>query len=408
MIWFEQVLARLAELLQAAGVPEDKLNISALVIVYLATVLVAILLILLLVRIARGPKVGAVEEPVEAGGSTPEPEPAFDESMPETTPEPGLEPVSEPVPEPASLLERFKAGVAKTRSGLVGRIDSLLSAGRKIDAELFEELEEVLITADLGLQTTQALMKALEQRSRDEALQDALELRGALMEEIAAMLVVPPASAADDSSRPFVLMAVGVNGVGKTTTIGKLARKFAQQGKKVVLGAGDTFRAAAAEQLQAWGERAGVEVVRHDEGADPGAVAFDAARAAVARKADILILDTAGRLHTKVNLMEELKKVRRVLEREISGAPHQTLLVVDATTGQNALTQARQFNEAVGVDGIALTKLDGTAKGGIVVAIACELGLPVCYVGVGEGVDDLQEFNPQDFVEALFDRQAVE
>jgi fused signal recognition particle receptor len=199
------------------------------------------------------------------------------------------------------------------------------------------------------------------------------------------------------------MMVIGVNGVGKTTTIGKLARQFAQQGLRVVLGAGDTFRAAAAEQLAAWGERAGVDVIRHSEGADPGAVAFDAARAAIARKADILILDTAGRLHTKVNLMEELKKVRRVLEREIPGAPHQTLLVVDATTGQNALTQTQQFDHAVGVDGIALTKLDGTAKGGIVVAIACELGLPVRYVGVGEGVDDLQEFDPQNFVAALFE-----
>ena len=197
-------------------------------------------------------------------------------------------------------------------------------------------------------------------------------------------------------------MVVGVNGVGKTTTIGKLARQFTAQGKRVVLGAGDTFRAAAAEQLAIWGERAGVEVIRHGEGADPAAVAFDAAKATLARKADVLILDTAGRLHTKVNLMEEMKKIRRVLGREIPGAPHETLLVLDATTGQNALIQARLFKEAVEVSGIALTKLDGTAKGGMVVAIGAELGLPVRYVGIGEGVDDLRPFDPDLFVDALF------
>jgi fused signal recognition particle receptor len=201
-------------------------------------------------------------------------------------------------------------------------------------------------------------------------------------------------------------MVVGVNGVGKTTTIGKLAHQFVRDGKKVVLGAGDTFRAAAAEQLEIWGERSGVDVIRHTEGADPGAVAFDAAKAAVARKADVLILDTAGRLHTKVNLMEELKKVRRVLDREIPGAPHETMLVLDATTGQNALTQAKLFNETVQLDGIALTKLDGTAKGGIVIAIAAELKLPVRYVGIGEGIDDLRPFEAEMFVSALFDDQA--
>ncbi len=286
----------------------------------------------------------------------------------------------------------------------MGRVDALLSGGRKLDADLFEELEEILITADLGMQTTQALMTALEKRCREKELKDASQLRTALMEEMTALLIVPPPLAIPRPDGPFVMMMIGVNGVGKTTTIGKLARQFTQQHLKVVLGAGDTFRAAAAEQLAAWGERAGVDVIRHAAGADPSAVAFDAARAAVARKADLLILDTAGRLHTKVNLMEELKKVRRVLDREISAAPHLTLLVLDATTGQNALIQARQFHEAVGIDGVVLTKLDGTAKGGIVVAIACELGLPVFYVGVGEGANDLQTFNPEDFVAALFDK----
>lgn len=199
-------------------------------------------------------------------------------------------------------------------------------------------------------------------------------------------------------------MVVGVNGVGKTTTIGKLAKQLTSQGKRVVLGAGDTFRAAAAQQLSVWGERAGAEVIRHDEGADPAAVAFDAIKAAIARKADVLILDTAGRLHTKVNLMEEMKKIRRVLHRELPGAPQETLLVLDATTGQNALVQARLFKEAVEVSGIALTKLDGTAKGGMVVAIGSELDLPVRFVGIGEGVDDLRTFDPDLFVEALFQR----
>ncbi|PLX95258.1 MAG: signal recognition particle-docking protein FtsY, partial [Desulfuromonas sp.] len=208
--------------------------------------------------------------------------------------------------------------------------------------------------------------------------------------------------------KPFVIMVVGVNGVGKTTTIGKLANQFINDGKKVILGAGDTFRAAAAEQLQIWGERAGVDVIRHAEGADPSAVAFDAAKAAVARKADILLLDTAGRLHTKVNLMEELKKIRRILDREIPGAPHEVLLVLDATTGQNALTQAKLFNEAVDLDGIALTKLDGTAKGGIVIAIAAELKIPVRFVGIGEKIDDLRPFDAEMFVSALFGQDKID
>ncbi|WP_432823441.1 signal recognition particle-docking protein FtsY, partial [Trichloromonas sp.] len=228
--------------------------------------------------------------------------------------------------------------------------------------------------------------------------------RSALQDEIRQRLKLETAPLDLERCKPFVIMVVGVNGVGKTTTIGKLARQFVNEGKKVVLGAGDTFRAAAAEQLAIWGERSGVDVIRHDEGSDPAAVAFDAAKAAVSRKADVLLLDTAGRLHTKVNLMEEMKKIHRVLAREIPDAPHETLLVLDATTGQNALTQARLFKEAVKVSGIALTKLDGTAKGGMVVAIGAELGLPVRYVGIGEGVEDLRPFDPDMFVDALFQR----
>jgi fused signal recognition particle receptor len=283
-------------------------------------------------------------------------------------------------------------------------VDSLLRGRSSIDEELLEDLEEILITADLGMQTTRKLIDALQQRRGRGQLETPEQLRSALMEGLEQLLQLDTRPLNVESAKPYVIMVVGVNGVGKTTTIGKLANQLTRQGKKVLLGAGDTFRAAAAEQLTIWGERAGADVVRHQEGADPGAVAFDAAKAAVARKADVLILDTAGRLHTKVNLMEELKKLRRILDREIPDAPHETLLVLDATTGQNALNQARLFNEAVAIDGIALTKLDGTAKGGIVVAIAAELQLPVRFVGIGEGVDDLRPFDPAMFVEALFEK----
>jgi fused signal recognition particle receptor len=295
----------------------------------------------------------------------------------------------------------MRVGLAKTQTALVGRIDALLGGRQRVDAELLEELEEILITADFGMKTTQDLVGSLEKRCAGGNAAPAA-LRDFLKEEIRQRLRLEAAPLDLAAGAPFVIMVVGVNGVGKTTTIGKLARQFAAQGKKVVLGAGDTFRAAAAEQLAIWGERAGVDVVRHAEGADPAAVAFDAAKAAVARGADMLILDTAGRLHTKVNLMEELKKIRRVLSREIPGAPHETLLVLDATTGQNALVQARLFRDAVAVSGIALTKLDGTAKGGVVVAIGAELGLPVRFVGIGEGVDDLRPFDADLFVDALF------
>jgi fused signal recognition particle receptor len=281
-------------------------------------------------------------------------------------------------------------------------VDNLLRGRTVIDEDLIEELEEILITADLGMPTTQKLIGRLESGHAKGTLKTPEQVRQLLMEELRKILQLDSKPLDISTAAPFVIMVVGVNGVGKTTTIGKLANQFAKQGKKVLLGAGDTFRAAAAEQLEIWGERAGAAVIRHAEGADPAAVAFDSAKAAVARKVDVLILDTAGRLHTKVNLMEELKKVRRVLDREIPGAPHETMLVLDATTGQNALTQAKLFNETVELDGLVLTKLDGTAKGGIVVAIAAELDLPVRYVGIGEGVEDLRPFDPEMFVAALF------
>ncbi len=315
-------------------------------------------------------------------------------------------PVAEPeLPSKVSLFERMRVGLAKTQASLVGRIDTLLSGSKSIDADLLEELEEVLVTADFGMQTTMELIQALEKRIAAGEASDPQALRGLLKEEIRQRLHLEAAPLDLETSSPFVIMVVGVNGVGKTTTIGKLAHQFVSQGKKVLLGAGDTFRAAAVEQLTIWGERAGVEVIRQDSGSDPAAVAFDAIKAAVARKVDVLILDTAGRLHTKANLMEELKKVRRVLDRELPGAPHETLLVVDATTGQNSLVQAKLFQETVAVSGLALTKLDGTARGGMLVAIGNELGLPVRYVGIGEGLDDLRPFDPDLFVEALFERQ---
>ena len=299
------------------------------------------------------------------------------------------------------LFGRLRAGLTKTRETLLGKVETLLQGRTRIDEEFLESLEEVLIAADFGMPVTQRLVAALRKRAKVEREAEPARLREILAEEVAALL--PPQPAWElPAQRPVVIALVGVNGVGKTTTIGKLAAQFTGAGQKVLVGAGDTFRAAAAEQLQIWGERAGVDVIRHAEGADPGAVAFDAARAAVARRADVLLLDTAGRLHTKVNLMEELKKVRRVLAREIPGAPHETWLVLDATTGQNALSQARIFREAVDVSGIILTKLDGTARGGIVVAIGAELGLPVRFIGIGEGVDDLRPFAAGEFVAALF------
>ncbi|MDD2321017.1 MAG: signal recognition particle-docking protein FtsY [Geobacteraceae bacterium] len=300
------------------------------------------------------------------------------------------------------FFERLKKGLSKTHESLVGRIDTLLLGKKKIDAETLEDLEEILITADIGLATTVELVSSLEQRLKRNELQDGEALKIALREEMLTRLKANSANLDTGSSSPFVIMVIGVNGVGKTTTIGKLAGKLSSEGKKVLLVAADTFRAAAVEQLEIWGERVGVDVIRHKHGADPAAVVFDGCKAAVARGADVLIVDTAGRLHTKVNLMEELKKIRRVVGREIPGGPHETLLVLDAATGQNAISQTRIFKEAADVTGIALTKVDGTAKGGIVVAISSEFKIPVRYIGIGEGIDDLREFDPEQFVQALF------
>lgn len=330
-----------------------------------------------------------------------EPEPLLDDAKETSGPDPEKTEIINPFGM-VDLFGRLKQGLQKTKEGLVGRIDTLLLGKKAIDADTLEELEEILITSDIGVKTALELIRTLEQRLGRNELKDGEALRAALKEEILARLNAHHRPLDMCAQKPFVMLVIGVNGVGKTTTIGKLASRFSSDGKKVLLAAADTFRAAAAEQLVAWGQRSGVDVIRHKEGADPSAVVFDACKAAVARDADILIVDTAGRLHTKVNLMEEMKKIRRVINREIPGAPHETLLVVDAATGQNAISQARLFKEAAGVTGLALTKLDGTARGGIVVAVSHEFALPVRYIGVGESIEDLRDFEPQEFTDALF------
>jgi fused signal recognition particle receptor len=301
----------------------------------------------------------------------------------------------------ASMFEKLKKGFSKTKTQVFDKISSAISAKKKIDDELLEEIEEILITGDVGVDATLQLLERVKERVRKERYEDAEDLYKLLKEEIAA--VFPPSNFSETNlpKKPYVILIVGVNGVGKTTSIAKLAHRFQQQGKKVLLAAGDTFRAAAVEQLEVWANRLGADIVKHQSGSDPAAVAFDALNAAVARQSDVVLIDTAGRLHTKVNLMEELKKVVRVIKKVIPDAPHYTLLVLDGTTGQNALNQAKQFIETVGVDGIALTKLDGSAKGGAVIGIAHELKLPVEYIGVGEGMDDLQRFEPHAYAESL-------
>jgi fused signal recognition particle receptor len=405
---FERWLAKLADFLVTLGVPAEHGPIAALGLVFVSMTLVSLVVVVLLLR--RKYRFGErqAEESAEPPETTAEVareedlSPAEVEQVPVEEPLPTLVAVPEKEEETVSLYQRMRQGLARTRSSLVGRVDALLGSHARLDNEFFEELEEILITADFGMQATQELVQALNRRVKEIDQREPGQLHKVLGEEIRARLKTGAPDWPTPESGPLVIMVVGVNGVGKTTTIGKLAKQFTDQGKKVVLGAGDTFRAAAAEQLEIWGTRAGAEVVRHAEGSDPAAVAFDSAKAAVARKADVLILDTAGRLHTKINLMEELKKVRRVVDREIPGAPHETLLVLDATTGQNALIQARTFQAAVEVTGIALTKLDGTAKGGIVVAISSQLDLPVRLIGVGEGVADLRPFDADEFVAALF------
>jgi fused signal recognition particle receptor len=306
----------------------------------------------------------------------------------------------------AEAGKTLAAGLSRTRGGFMARLNALLGGGRPLDEQVLADLEEVLFTADIGVKTATRLLEAVRSRVRAEALSDPARVRTALRAEIGAILALDGAVGRPfepGPERPWVVMVVGVNGSGKTTTIGKLAAKLQAAGHKVLLGAGDTFRAAAGEQLEIWAERVGAPIVRGKDGADPASVCFEAVQQGVARGVDVVLCDTAGRLHTKAPLMEELKKVKRVMAKASPGAPHEVLLVLDATSGQNAIQQARQFNEALQVTGLALTKLDGTAKGGVVIGISDELKLPVRWVGVGEAVADLKAFRPAEFVEALFE-----
>jgi fused signal recognition particle receptor len=298
------------------------------------------------------------------------------------------------------FFDRLKESLTKTRKSFVEKVESILT-GRKIDETTLEELEEILIMSDVGTKAASEIMTVIREKARNGEANDVDSVRDLLKREMTEMLG-DPHPIAIFGNKPFVILAVGVNGVGKTTTIGKLASRFRSQGLSVLLAAGDTFRAAGIEQLEIWSQRADTQFVKHQKGSDPAAVAFDAVVAAQSRNIDVLIIDTAGRLHTKSNLMEELKKVRRSIDKAMPGAPQEILLVVDATTGQNAIRQAELFNEAVGITGIALTKLDGTAKGGIIFAVKKGLGIPVRLIGIGEGIDDLRDFEPKEFVEALF------
>jgi len=300
------------------------------------------------------------------------------------------------------LFKKLKESLTKTRQGFVEKVENLVTGRKNIDESLYEELEEIMIGADMGADVALNLVDNLRREVKQRKIKDAAQVKPLLQELIKNALGGDTEPLRLDVPGPAVIMMVGVNGVGKTTTIGKLAYMCKSRGQKVILGAADTFRAAAIEQLEIWGNRVGVDVIKHQHGADPAAVAYDSLQAAKARNADVLIVDTAGRLHTKSNLMDELKKIHRVLKREIPEAPHETLLVLDATTGQNAISQAQIFNEAVNLTGIALTKLDGTAKGGVIVAIHQSLKIPVKLIGIGEGLDDLREFDAGKFAAALF------
>lgn len=314
--------------------------------------------------------------------------------------------VDEPVSEEKkgiSFFQRLKSGLDKTRKGMTEKIDRVLKSYGKIDEELFDDLEEILVTADVGINTTMEIIDRLKDYVRENKITEPENIKEALKEEIKAIMTESNFNTSlNIEPSPSIVLVVGVNGAGKTTTIGKLSYKLRNEGKNVIIAAGDTFRAAAIEQLEEWSNRSGADFIKHNEGADPAAVIFDGIQASKSRKADVLICDTAGRLHNKKNLMNELNKIFRVVEKEYPEANKEVLLVLDATTGQNALSQAKEFKEVCDITGVALTKLDGTAKGGIVIAVQSELGLPVKLIGVGEKIDDLQEFNVDNFVDALF------
>ena len=308
--------------------------------------------------------------------------------------------------EKKGFFKRLVSGLTKTRDNIVSGFDSIFSGFSHIDDDFYEELEEILVMGDIGIRATEEIIENLKQKVKENHIKEPADCRELLINSIKEQMYVGDTAYRFEEEKSVVLV-IGVNGVGKTTTIGKLAGKLKNQGKKVILGAADTFRAAAGEQLTEWANRAGVEIVGGQEGSDPGSVVYDAVQAAKARKADVLLCDTAGRLHNKKNLMEELKKINRILEKEYPEAYRETLVVLDATTGQNALVQAKQFSEAAEITGIVLTKMDGTAKGGIAVAIHSELGIPVKYIGVGESIDDLQKFDADQFVDALFEKEDI-
>ncbi len=302
------------------------------------------------------------------------------------------------------VFRKLRHGLSKTRSSFSGRMDTLFMGKKEITESLMDELEEILFTSDIGVATTQQLLDAVREKVTRKALKDPSKLKEMLRNHILSLLDQNPLEEAPKKPEdPLVVMVAGVNGVGKTTTIGKLANRYRQEGKNVMLVAADTFRAAAVEQLAVWGDRVGATVIKQGTGADPSAVAFDAMTAAISRKLDVVLVDTAGRLHTQVNLMEELQKVKRVIGRKLTGAPHEIWLVLDATTGQNAISQAEAFQEALGLTGVVLTKLDGTAKGGIVIGISSQLGIPIRFIGIGEQIDDLRAFDAGQFVKAIFD-----
>lgn len=306
------------------------------------------------------------------------------------------------------FFSRLKESLGKTRQSFVEKIEQVVTGRKEIDEDLYEELEEVLIQADVGVNTALDLVERVRKGVKARNISDPARLKDIFQEELEYLMGSKVEEINRNPEGTTVIIVVGVNGVGKTTTIGKLANYYKEQGQKVMLAAGDTFRAAAIDQLEIWADRVGVELIKHNEGADPGAVVYDAVHAAKSRNMDLLIVDTAGRLHTKSNLMEELKKVQRIISREMPGAPHEVLLVLDATTGQNAINQAKIFGEAVKVTGIALTKLDGTAKGGVVISIRTGLNVPVKLIGIGERLDDLRTFNPVDFIDALYNKRETE
>lgn len=307
------------------------------------------------------------------------------------------------VPQEPNLLDRLKAGIQKTRAGLVDRVEDIIAGKKEIDADLLEELEYTLITADIGVRTATEVLESIRQRVDRKLVDDTAELKQLIREHLLEVLQTSERPLAHVAQPPAVVMIVGVNGSGKTTTIGKLTSRFKSEGRSVLLCAADTFRAAAIEQLEIWAQRTGAEIIRQKSGADPSAVVFDAVQSAKARKVDYVLIDTAGRLHTKENLMAELEKMRRTAAKVVPGAPHEAWLVLDATTGQNGLEQARKFTETSGVTGIILTKLDGTAKGGVIIAIARELNLPIRFIGVGEKAEDLLPFDPEEFIQSLFE-----